>query len=91
MKDLQKENVERGHRVEGASAKGDAEDSAGLFDPVGGQGFGDIGLELANDFGETQSHPWPPGKMTRFVSSFHFDRRPRFFLDHSGVRGYALC
>ena len=87
MQDLQEEDVERGHGIELASPKGDAEGSTGLFDPIGGQGFGDIGLELANDFGETQSHPWPPGRMTRFVSSLHSDQRPRFFPDHSGVRG----
>ena len=79
MQDLQEKEVHCGYRIELATPKTNAEDTASFFDPSDRQSFANIGLELPNDFGESECHPWPPERNDKVVCSYHSDQRPRFF------------
>jgi hypothetical protein len=60
VEDLHEEDVHGGHRIEEALAPGVAEIATDLGDGLGRERRGDIGLELGDDVGDTESHPWPP-------------------------------
>ena len=60
MENLQEKDVHRGYRIEHALAPGIVEVAADLGNGLSRQSLGNIGLELADDFGDIKGHPWPP-------------------------------
>src|SRR5207253_9077748 len=80
MQDLQEENVDRRHRIENPLAPHIANAPTQPLNRVRRQRLADIGLELSNDFRDTDGHPWPPVERG-LVTHPHSDRRSVFTKD----------
>jgi hypothetical protein len=78
VQDLQEESVNQSDRIENALAKHVSDIAASAFNELRGQGASNIRLELADNFGESKGHPWPPGNEKVLFSPFHSSVRLRF-------------
>ncbi len=60
MKNLQQEHMHGGHRTQRPITANILQVATDLDNRFRGDCLGDIGLELAHDFGDSEGHPWPP-------------------------------
>ena len=60
VEDLQQKNVDRSDRIEQAFPSVMTQVDADPTNRIRGQRLGHIGLELGDDLGDIEGHPWPP-------------------------------
>jgi hypothetical protein len=64
--------MNQGDGIEDAPAEHVPQGVAGLLDAFSRQGPANIRLELPDDFGESESHPWPPENAKVLYCPFTF-------------------